>query len=94
MPATFATFPEAFPATLAERHAPTRSPGQHGGTTPTAQTNLHQLHRDQPPRQGLGAAHDGGKLAAHRKAEMRGGGAMPRHKAINKAHSARGAAAM
>ena len=74
MPATFATFPETFPATLAERHAPTRSPGQHGGITPTAQTNLHQLHRDQPPRQGLGAAHDGGKLAAHRKAEMRGGG--------------------
>ena len=48
-------------------------PHQNGGTTPTAQTNLHQLHRDQPPRQGLWAAHDGGKLAAHRKAEMYGG---------------------
>ena len=26
------------------------------------------------PAKGTGAAHDGGKLAAHRKAEMRGGG--------------------
>lgn len=30
--------------------------------------------RGQPHRQGHRAAHDGGKLAAHRKAEMRGGG--------------------
>ena len=35
-----------------EARPPTRSPGQHGETTPTAPTNRHQLHRGQPPRQG------------------------------------------
>lgn len=60
MPATFATFPATMAATLAERHAPTRSHGQHGGTS--------------HPAKGTGAAHDGGKLAAHRKAAMHGGG--------------------
>ena len=60
MPATFATFPETFPATLAERHATTRSHGQHGGAS--------------HPAKGTGAAHGGGKLAAHCKAATHGGG--------------------
>lgn len=60
MPATFATFPATMTATLAERRATTRSHGQHGGAS--------------HPAKGTGAAHDGGKLAAHRKAAMYGGG--------------------
>lgn len=60
MPATFATFPATMTATLAERRTTTRSHGQHGGAS--------------HPAKGTGAAHDGGKLAAHRKAAMHGGG--------------------
>lgn len=60
MPATFATFPATMTATLAERRATTRSHGQNGGAS--------------HPAKGTGAAHDGGKLAAHRKAAMYGGG--------------------
>lgn len=58
MPATFATFPATMTATLAERHAPTRSHGQHGGAS-------HHAN-------GTGAARDGGKLEA--QAAMHGGG--------------------
>lgn len=91
MPATFATFPATMTTTLAERHSPTRSHGQHGGTTPTAQTNLHQLHRDQPPPQG----HRGGARWRQAGSTPQSGNvrrATPRHKAISKAHSARRAA--
>lgn len=95
MPATFATFPATLvatlAATLAARHSPTRSHGQHGGTTPTAQTNLHQLHRDQPPPQG----HRGGARWRQAGSTPQSGNvrrATPRHNAISKAHSARRAA--